>query len=200
MDAKTVKSELTRTAIVDAAVDLVAEQGLLALTLQAVSDRCGVSKSGVFSRVGSREALQKAVIDEWGQRFAADVFVPAMELPRGLPRLDAIVRRWVERTRVVEAHTGCIYTAGGFELDDREGELRDHLHTAVLQWRSTVRRTILQGIDAGHLRPDLDAEQLVSDINALAVGLLYDVRFLRAPRAAERALNAWARLLRDAQA
>ena len=39
----------------------------------------GLSKSGVFSRVGSREALQKAVIEEFGRRFLADVFVPAMQ-------------------------------------------------------------------------------------------------------------------------
>src|SRR4051812_22415075 len=102
MDARTAKSELTRAAILGAALDLAAEQGLEALTLQAVADRIGLSKSGVFSRVGSREALQKAVIEEFGRRFLEYVFVPAMQQPKGLPRLNDIVRRWIQRTRDVE--------------------------------------------------------------------------------------------------
>ena len=195
MDAKTQKSELTRAAIVGAALDLASAEGLEAITLQAVADRIGLSKSGVFSRVGSREALQKAVIEEFGRRFLADVFVPAMQCPKGLPRLDEIVQRWIVRMRDVEAHTGCIYTAGAFELDDRAGELRDLLLQEVTRWRAALRRTVLQAVDAGHLRADTEAEQLVSEISSLAIGLLHDARFLRDHRAAERAQASWQRLL-----
>lgn len=195
MDAKTQKAELTRAAIVGAALDLAGAEGLEAISLQAVADRIGLSKSGVFSRVGSREALQKAVVEEFGRRFLADVFVPAMQQPKGLPRLNDIVRRWIVRTRDVEAHTGCIFTAGAFELDDREGELRDFLLGEVMRWRAALRRTVLQSIEAGHLRADTDAEQLVAEIYALAMGLLHDTRFLRDTKAADRAQATWARLL-----
>lgn len=196
MEAKTQRSELTRTAIVGAALDLAAAEGLESLSLQAVADRVGLSKSGVFSRVGSREALQAAVIEEFGRRFLADVFVPAMQQPKGLPRLNEIVRRWIIRTRDVEARTGCIFTAGAFELDDREGPLREILHSEVTRWRAALRRTVLQAVDAGHLRPDTDPEQLVVEINSLIMGSLHDARFLRDGRAAERAEATWRRLLK----
>ena len=199
MDAKTQKSELTRAAIVGAGIDLAAEQGLEAITLQAVADRIGLSKSGVFSRIGSREALQKAVIEEFGRRFLADVFVPAMQLPKGLPRLDEIVRRWIVRMRDVEAHTGCIYSAGAFELDDREGPLRDLLHDEVTRWRAALRRTVQQAVEMRHLKADTDPQQLVSEISALALGLIHDVRFLRDSRAADRAQASWSRLLKSYQ-
>ena len=199
MDARTSKSELTRAAILGAALDLAAEEGLESLTLQAVADRIGLSKSGVFSRVGSREALQKAVVEEFGRRFIADVFVPAMQQPKGLPRLNDIVRRWILRTRDVEAHTGCIFTAGAFELDDRDGPLRDHLLDEVTRWRAALRRTVVQAVDCGHLKPDTDPEQLVTELSALIMGLLHDARFLRDPRAAERAQATWARLLNTYQ-
>jgi AcrR family transcriptional regulator len=195
MDAKTQKSEMTRAAIVGAALDLASAEGLEAITLQAVADRLGLSKSGVFSRIGSREALQKAVIDEFGRRFLADVFVPAVQQPKGLPRLDAIVQRWIVRTRDVEAHTGCVYSAGAFELDDREGPLRDHLHGEITRWRAALRRTVVQAVERGDLRPDTDAEQLVAEIYALMLGLIHDTRFLRDPRAAERAQASWQRLV-----
>ena len=195
MDAKTQKAELTRAAIVGAGIDLASAEGLEALSLQSVADRIGLSKSGVFSRVGSREALQKAVIEEFGRRYLADVFLPAMELPKGLPRLESIVERWIIRARDVDAKKGCIYSAGAFELDDREGPLRDLLLNQIVGWRAALRRTVLQAVDAGHLKPDTDAEQVVSAINALILGLIQDARFLREPRAAERAQATWRRLL-----
>ena len=200
MDAKTQKSEMTRTAIVGAGIDLASADGLQAITLQAVADRVGLSKSGVFSRVGSREALQMAVIDEFGRRFLADVFVPSMQQPKGLPRLDSIAQRWIVRTRDVEAETGCIFSAGAFELDDCEGPLREHLYGEVTRWRGALRRTVLQAIEAGHLKADTDPEQVVSELNSLILGLLHDARFLRDTRAAERAQSTWQRLLQSYKA
>jgi AcrR family transcriptional regulator len=200
MDAKTQKSEMTRTAIVGAGIDMALTDGLEAITLQSVADRIGMSKSGVFSRIGSREALQKSVIEEFGRRFLADVFVPAMQQPKGLPRLDCIVQRWIVRMRDVEAKSGCLFSAGAFELDDREGELRDTLHGEITRWRAALRRTVLQAVEAGHLKPDTDAEQLVGEIYNLSLGLVHDARFLRDPRAAERAQTSWARLLKSYQA
>ena len=195
MDAKTQKSEMTRTAIVGAGLDIASAEGLEAITLQAVANRIGLSKSGVFSRIGSREALQKAVIEEFGRRFLAEVFVPAMQQPKGLKRLDDIVQRWIVRMRDVEARSGCIYTAGAFELDDREGELRDTLLGEVTRWRAALRRTVSQAVEAGHLQADTDAGQLVGEICNLTIGLLHDARFLRDARAADRAQVSWKRLL-----
>jgi AcrR family transcriptional regulator len=195
LDAKTQKSELTRAAIVGAALDLAAAEGLEAISLQAVADRIGLSKSGVFSRIGSREALQKAVIEEFGRRFIADVFVPAMQEAKGLPRLDAIVQRWIVRVRDVEAKQGCIYTAGAFELDDRDGPLRDQLLDEVTRWRAALRRTVLQAVEQGHLKRDTEPEQLVAEICGFVMGMVHDARFLRDGRAAERAQRTWARLL-----
>jgi AcrR family transcriptional regulator len=195
MDARTAKSELTRAAIVGAALDLAAAEGLEAITLQSVADRIGLSKSGVFSRVGSRESLQRAVVEEFGRRFIADVFVPAMRLPKGLPRLEEIMQRWITRTREVDAYTGCIFSAGAFEFDDREGPLRELLHTEVTRWRAALRRTVLQAIEEGHLKADTEPEQVVGEMYGLVLGLIHDVRFLRDPRAADRTRASWQRVL-----
>lgn len=199
MDTKTQKSELTLAAIVGAGIDIAGSEGLQAITLQAVADRIGLSKSGVFSRIGSREALQKAVIEEFGRRFIAEVFAPAMQKPKGLPRLDDIVQRWIVRMRDVEVHHGCIYTAGAFELDDCEGALRDVLLNEVTRWRAALRRTVVQAVEVAHLQPDTEPEQLVGEICNLAMGLLHDARFLRDPRAAERAQATWLRLRKSYQ-
>jgi len=151
----------------------------------------------VFSRVGSREALQCAVIEEYDRRFIADVFVPAMREPRGLPRLNAIVRRWLERAIRVELREGCIYCAGAFEFDDRDGPLRELLLDGVIRWRAALRRTVIQAMDAGHLRPDCDADQLVFELDGLFIALMRDARFLRDPKAPHRTIAAYDRLIRS---
>ena len=120
-----------------------------------------------------------------------------MQKPKGLPRLLDIVSRWIVRLRDVEIHTGCLYTAGAFELDDREGELRDVLLGEVVRWRAALRRTVLQAVEAGHLKPDTDADQLVAEVNSLAIGLVHDARFLRDTRAAERTQASWQRLIQS---
>jgi AcrR family transcriptional regulator len=199
VETKTHRSGLTLTAILDTAISMAAEEGLESLTIGEVAKRLGLSKSGVFSRVGSREALQIAVIEEYDRRFLQDVFVPAMREPRGLPRLNAIMRLWLQRARKVEIREGCIYCAGAFELDDCEGPLRDKLLEGVIGWRTALKRTVIQAVDAGHLRPDIDADQLVFEMDGLFIALMRDARFLRDPRAADRAWVAYERLIRSHQ-
>jgi AcrR family transcriptional regulator len=198
VETKTHRSGLTLTAIVDTAITMAAEEGLESITIGEVAKRLGLSKSGVFSRVGSREALQIAVIEAYDARFLQDVFVPAMREPRGLPRLNAIMRLWLSRARDVEIRQGCIYCAGAFEFDDREGPLRDKLMEGIMGWRTALKRCVIQAIDAGHLRSDIDPDQLVFEMDGLFVALMRDARFLRDPRAADRAWVAFERLIRSA--
>src|SRR6187431_2092764 len=91
METRTERSGLTLAAIVDVALAMAAADGLESLTVGEVAKRLGLSKSGVFSRIGSREALQKAVLEEFERRFMQDVFLPALREPRGLPRLNAVM-------------------------------------------------------------------------------------------------------------
>lgn len=197
VEAKTARSGLTLAAILDTALAMAAADGLESLTIGEVAKRLGLSKSGVFSRIGSRETLQKAVIEEYDRRFVQDVFVPAMREPRGLPRLNAIVRLWLQRTRDVEMRTGCIYCAGAFEFDDREGPLREMLLDGTRRWRASLRRCVLQAIEAGHLRDDTDAEQLAYELDGLFIALMREARFMRDPRAADRTWAAYERLIRS---
>jgi len=191
------RSELTLGAIVDTALDMAAAEGLESLTIGEVAKRLGLSKSGVFSRVGSREALQTAVLQEYDRRFVQDVFTPAMREPRGLARLNTLMARWLDRARRVEVHQGCIYCAGAFEYDDRDGPVREQLLDGVRRWRSVLKRTVVQAIDEGHLDAQTDAEQLVFEMDALFTGAMRDARFLGDARALDRAWTTWQQLIAD---
>eukprot|EP01032_Pedospumella_encystans_P032578 gene32578-36784_t len=91
MNTLSSKSEATYTTILGTAYQMAAADGIGKLSLGEVAKRTGISKSGVFSRVGSLEALQGDVLDEYDRRFAEDVFMPSLKLAPGLPRLMAQV-------------------------------------------------------------------------------------------------------------
>jgi AcrR family transcriptional regulator len=189
------RSQLTLAAIVDTALTMAAAEGLDSLTIGEVAKRLNLSKSGVFSRVGSREALQTAVLEEYDRRFVQDVLVPALREPRGLPRLNALMRRWLDRARRIEVVQGCLYCAGAFEYDDRDGPLREQLLDGVRRWRASLKRLVMQAMEDGHLARGTDADQLVFEMDALFTGAMRDARFLGDARALERAWDTWQQLL-----
>src|SRR3569832_98321 len=123
------KGQQTKAAIVDAALGLATQIGVEGLSIGALAEVTQMSKSGVFAHFGSREELQISVIREYHQRFEEEVFYPAMQEERGMPRLQALFRNWMKRTSI-EIDSGCIYISGAVEFDDRPGPVRDaHANT-----------------------------------------------------------------------
>src|SRR3954471_7555669 len=102
------KGQQTKAAIVDAALGLATQIGLEGLSIGALAEVTQMSKSGVFAHFGSREELQISVIREYHNRFEEEVFYPAMQEARGLPRLKALFQRWVHRVSM-ELDSGRIY-------------------------------------------------------------------------------------------
>lgn len=181
------KGQQTKAAIVDAALGLAAHIGLEGLSIGAVAELTGMSKSGVFAHFGSRDELQISVVREYHRRFEEEVFYPAMREPRGLPRLRALFANWMRRTSA-EIDSGCIYISGAVEFDDRPGPVREALAESVNIWQAAMVRAIVQAREEGHLRADIDEQQVAFNIHGLILALHYEARFLRRPGAIERAL------------
>ncbi|MCZ2292262.1 MAG: TetR/AcrR family transcriptional regulator [Burkholderiales bacterium] len=192
------KGQQTRAAILDAALTLASHMGLEGLSIGALAEVTGMSKSGVFAHFGSREELQISVIREYHARFEEEVFFPAIREPRGLPRLFALFERWVRRVSV-EIDSGCIYISGAVEFDDRPGPVRDALAEMVRTWHAALERAIRAAIEVGHLRADTDPAQMLFEVHGLILALHHDARFLRQPGTLERARTAFARVVREYQ-
>jgi AcrR family transcriptional regulator len=191
------KGEMTRAAILDAALELSSRDGLEGLTIGLLAERMQMSKSGVFAHFGSREDLQVEVVREYHRRFEQEVFYPSLNEPRGLPRLWSMVRRWIEK-RIQEVTTGCIYISGAVEYDDRaESPVRDELVKSVTIWRAALLRAIDQARDEGHLRADCDPRLMLFEMYSLELGLHHDARFLRLPGSADLAMFALDKLIQS---
>ena len=188
------KGRQTRATILDAALTLASHMGLEGLSIGALAEVTQMSKSGVFAHFGSREELQISVVREYHRRFEEEVFFPAIQEPRGLPRLSALFERWVRRVSQ-ELDSGCIYISGAVEFDDRPGPVRDALAQMVVAWQAALERAIRLAIEEGHLKADTDSMQLLFELHGLILALHHDARFLRTPGALDRARRGFERTL-----
>jgi len=176
-----IKGQQTKAVIIDAALGLASQIGLEGLSIGAVAEVTGMSKSGVFAHFGSREELQISVIREYHDRFEAEVFYAAMQKPRGVQRLQALFDNWMVQTSA-EIDSGCIYISGAVEFDDRTGPVRDALARSVANWQAALRRAV-------------ELTQIAFEIHGLILALHYEARFMRNPNATERARRGFLHIL-----
>ena len=188
------KGQLTKRAIVDAALGLAAQIGLEGLSIGVLAEVTQMSKSGVFAHFGSREELQISVVREYYARFSNEVFFPAMDEPRGLPRVRSLFANWMKRV-AVEIQSGCIFISGAVEFDDRPGPVRDALATSVKTWLAALYRAVVQAKEEGQLGDDADEEQMAFEIHGLILALHYEARFLKNPDAIAHANKGFENIL-----
>jgi AcrR family transcriptional regulator len=189
------KGQQTKQAIIDAALGLAAEIGLEGLSIGALAEVTRMSKSGVFAHFGSREELQISVIREYYARFYDEVFAPAMDEARGLPRVRALFANWMKRV-AIELQSGCIFISGAVEFDDRPGPVRDALASSVKTWLAAMYRAVVQAKQEGQLHEDADEEQMAFEIHGLILALHYEARFLQNPAAIGRAHTGFDNILK----
>ena len=188
------KGEITRAAILDAALLLAGRDGLEGLTIGLLAERMQMSKSGVFAHFGSREDLQVEVVREYHRRFEATVFLPALNEPRGLPRFEKMLSLWI-KLRIDEVSTGCIYISGAVEFDDRVGAIRDQLVLSVQTWRHALERALKEAIKEGHLKKSCHCDSVLFQIYSFVLGLHHDARFLKLANSVELARSSIANLI-----
>jgi AcrR family transcriptional regulator len=180
------KAEQTKSVIVDAALRLASQIGLEGLSIGAIAEVTQMSKSGVFAHFGSREELQISVVREYYARFERDVFMPALQIPRGLPRLSALIDNWMDQV-AHEVQSGCLFISGAVEFDDRSGPVRDALEQSIKTWLGAVRRCIAMAVEDGHLAKTTDPKQMMFEIHGLILAVHYEAKFLKSTRSMERA-------------
>lgn len=101
-----------REALLVAARELVEEQGVAAVTTEAVAVRAGVGKGTVFRRFGSREGLMAALLDHSESAWQASVITGPPPLGPGAPPLERLLAFGRYRLEATLLHAELISAAG----------------------------------------------------------------------------------------
>lgn len=194
------KSKATRISLLHHGLCVLSLEGLSGVTLGRLAEAAGLSKSGLFAHFRSKEQLELALLDEAARLAHRQVVEPAMDAPDGLPRLRALVEQWIGWAPRAGLPGGCPVAAAMFELDDRDGKVREHVVALEREWRELLRAVSASAVSLGHLRPETDIEALVWELCGIYLSHHASARLLRDPAADARARAAFGALLRRAGA
>jgi AcrR family transcriptional regulator len=164
------QGERTRAAILESAVHIASVEGLEGLTIGRLALELKLSKSGLFAHFGSKEELQLATVEAARAIFIREVIQPALEEPRGLPRLWKLCDLWLDHVQSEAFRGGCFFSAVAAEFDSRPGRVRDRIAEIMKEWLGMLRRTIVEAQEAGHLKKEANPEQIAFEFNSLELG------------------------------
>jgi AcrR family transcriptional regulator len=189
------KGEQTRATILDAALAIASKLGLEGLTIGTLAEATGMSKSGLFAHFGSREDLQIAVLEHAAQRYGEKVFMPALKIDRGVPRLRALFEKWLDWSVASGLPGGCIMISAAAEYDDRPGPIRNAVIAYQHRGNAITEKAVRLAIEEGHLRPDTDPEQIAFETLGIILANHNHRRLLGDKEARRRALTAFEELV-----
>jgi AcrR family transcriptional regulator len=190
------KGEVTRQAILDRALALAGTVGIGGITIGQLAEGLNLSKSGLFAHFKSKENLQLEVIRVARETFVAEVLVPALAAPRGLPRVRALFDRWVKWG---QRPGGCIFVQLAAELDDRPGPARDAVTEAQRDWLDALAHAAKIGVSEGHFSRELDIQQFAFEMYSIMLGYHHLLRFLQDAKALARTRRAFDALIARAR-
>lgn len=192
------KGEQTRALIINAALEEAAVSGVHGLSIGGLADRLKMSKSGLFGHFGSKESLQRAVMEALLERFSNQVIYPALKVKDGVARMQTLFDNFMIWMTHRQHPGGCPVIALSFELDARPGPLRDFIADQQHIWMDVIERIARKCIDEGSFRPDLDAKQFSFEFEGIALSLDFCQQLLSDSDAETKARRAFERLLNDA--
>jgi AcrR family transcriptional regulator len=109
-------------------------EGLDAITGGGLAASTGVSKSGILTVFGTREAIQIAAVAEARRLYQEWVVLPAWEEAAGAQRLRALITHWVAYTKADVFPGGCFVAATSVEFGHREGPVAESVQRLKREW------------------------------------------------------------------
>src|SRR5580704_12924231 len=172
------KGEATRARIVDAAAELIFQQGVAGTTIEEVRDGAHVSSSQLYHYFEDKPALVRAVIER-----QADMAIATQER-FDLSSLDGL-REWrdfvVDHNRDTGGRGGCPVGSLGSALAETEPEARAVVAASFKRWEASIMAGLLRMHALGRLVPEADPRQLALALLAALEGGLLLAQIQRGP-------------------
>ena len=158
-----------RSAILDAAIKVIARRGVRGLRVEQVAGEASVAVSLIYYYFDNRNGLVRSTLEHANERAATTV--------RSAEGASVTGREAVERSLLAELddgdHIRDTSVVWGEVLASAvfEPELRAQLREASRTWSDLVAGTIEEGVQDGSIRGDVDASACAERLTALVDGL-----------------------------
>jgi AcrR family transcriptional regulator len=140
--ARGAQAEATRERILEAAIELIAERGFAATSIDQLCQRAGVVRTAIYWHFGAKEGLVVPVIERVAASWIEEIQGAVYREGDPLARLDRFVAG-LRRLVVERPHLIRLLLAVALERADQDPATRDALR-AIFE---RARAAIVQGID-----------------------------------------------------
>jgi len=148
-------SQLRREQIAEAALGIVASEGLRRLSVAGVARRVGLVPSGIYRHFKSKEAMLQAVLDLLAKRLEANVQAACEESPDALGRLKGVYLRHVRFIREGRAIPRLIFSD---DVHSGHPERRRRVLRILEGYLGQIARLVRQGQEEGQIRAGLNPQ------------------------------------------
>lgn len=141
-DGRRARGDATRRRAARCAADLATTRGLDSISVGGLASATGLSKSGILTVFGTREALQVAAVAEARRVYVDTVIAPVWGAAPGQDRLAALLDAWVDYQRAGIFPGGCFVAATSAEFGHRHGPVADAVRALKREWLDLLEREL----------------------------------------------------------
>jgi TetR/AcrR family transcriptional repressor of nem operon len=164
------KGEETRQRIIAAAAPIFNKQGYAGCALSDIMAATGLEKGGIYRHFESKEEIAAEAFDYAWTISMALRRQGMEEIPNHVDRLKKHIAAFVSRSTIPG---GCPLLNTGVDSDNGNPILRERVQKALRGWEKMLRMTLTEGIEAGTVREDVDADKVARlIISGLEGGML----------------------------
>jgi AcrR family transcriptional regulator len=149
------RADTSSRGLLGAALDLIAERGFRATSLQAIGERAGYSRGLASHRFGSKEGLLKELVTRMLDRWGADVRDPAVGDRVGAEALQSVAHVHREAIEQSPQAVRALYMLMFESLIDMP-DVKVTLGQLDRRLRAGAENRIRSGIEKGTVRADVD--------------------------------------------
>ena len=155
MRREKLNTEVRQEQIVQAAMNLIARQGLRRLSMAAIANEIGLVPSALYRHFKSKNDIVDMILDFIRERLLTNIRITCKETSDPMERLQRILRRHVETLRENRAIPRIIFTEDVFSGNPKR---KTKVYRIINGYLQGLNQIIRDGQKMGEIRSDIDSK------------------------------------------
>ncbi|WP_185957605.1 TetR/AcrR family transcriptional regulator [Saccharicrinis carchari] len=175
----------TRDIILSESKNLVFENGFSGTSIDLILQKAGITKGAFFYHFKSKNALAKAMIEEYAREDMAHMN-HALEKTRQtgrdpLHRLLEFIQEFIDMMTDLKSPPGCLYASYMYEPNQFSPDIKAHITETILSWRKTFEFLLRDVLEEYRAPENVDVHSLADMFTVIFEGALIVSKALNEP-------------------
>lgn len=159
-----------RLLLLQTAFDVIAEVGFEGLRTRAVATRAGVNIATLHYYFPSKQDLVEGLAQLIGAKFVT--IHGRKPAPSGFPALDRLRQEFSDGRHYFKHESNMLLVMQEFDMrGKRDREVQKVVDQMKSQWRQGIERMVVEGVEDGTFRTDLDSKVMLAMLMSIFWGI-----------------------------